>query len=291
MRIFLIINKFAGRNKNPEKVAGFIVSELQNRSCEVDFSFTGYRGHATKLAGEAYSEKYDIIVAVGGDGTVNEVACGLSGTDAVMGIIPTGSGNGLARELGISMKIRESTRNIVSGKPVKIDVCQINNQTFLCTAGIGFDATIADKMSRAKTRGFLQYVKLTVLESLSFQPFQIKMWMDGKNVEQKVFIVTFANARQFGNNAFIAPQAIIHDGFIEVVVIRPFSKIWLPVFGIALFAGFIPKLPFVKNYRVKQVELENADTRFYHFDGEPAELKLPAKVTIATKKLTILAGK
>ena len=109
-------------------------------------------------------------------------------------------------------------------------------------------------------------------------------------IERLVFLVTFANARQFGNNAFIAPKADISDGLMDVVVVKPFPKIWLPVFGIGLFLGIIPKLPFVEYHKAKQVELQFADTPFFHFDGEPGKLEIPAKIGVDSEKLFVLAG-
>ena len=288
--IFLIINKFAGNGKKRETSIGKAISWLQKNSGKVDLKYTEFPGHATQLAAEAAGNGFDIVVAVGGDGTVNEVAQGLIGTSTAMGILPIGSGNGLARELGISMNISESVSTLIRGKLLQIDVCRFNNQRFLCTAGIGFDAQVADKMSKASTRGFLRYIQLTIQESIAFKPFNIKMNINGMLVEKPVFLVTFANASQFGNNARIAPNASMTDGLIDIVVVNPFNKIWLPVFGIGLFMRIIPKFRFVNIYRAKQIEMEFADTGIYHFDGEPGKLTLPAKISVDSQKLKVVSG-
>lgn len=287
--IYLIINQFAGHGKKRKAAIECAVSFLEKKTGRVEFVYTQYPGHAIKLATKA-ADNFDIVVAVGGDGTVNEVAQGLIGTSTTMGILPLGSGNGLARELGISMNIMKSAQTLLEGKTQQIDVCKINNQRFLCTSGIGFDAQIADKMSKATTRGFLRYIQLTIKESVAFKPFKIKMKVDDILIEKSVFLVTFANASQFGNNARIAPNASMTDGLIDVVVVNPFNKIWLPVFGIGLFTRLIPKLPFVDCYKAKQIELEFADTGFYHFDGEPGKLTVPAKITMDSEKLRIIKG-
>jgi diacylglycerol kinase family enzyme len=180
---------------------------------------------------------------------------------------------------------------LIEGKVQQIDVCRINNQRFLCTSGIGFDAQVADKMSKAPTRGFLRYIKLTIAESMAFKPFKIKMKVDDLWIEKPVFLVTFANAGQFGNNAYIAPSASLTDGLIDVVVVNPFNKILLPVFGIGLFAKYIPKLKFVESYKAKQIELEFAGTNIYHFDGEPGKLTIPAAISIDSEKLFVVGGK
>ena len=288
--IFLIINKFAGHGRKRESSIESAISWLQKNAGKVDFKYTEFPAHATQLAAKAAENGFEIVVAVGGDGTVNEVAQGLIGTSTAMGILPIGSGNGLARELGISMNISESVRTLIEGKVHQIDVCRINNQRFLCTSGIGFDAQVADKMSKASTRGFLRYIQLTIQESIAFKPFKIKMNVNGNLVEKPVFLVTFANASQFGNNARIAPNASMTDGLIDVVVVNPFNKILLPVFGIGLFTRIIPKFWFVNIYRAKQIEMEFADTGIYHFDGEPGKLTVPAKISVDPEKLKVVSG-
>ena len=288
--IFLIINKFAGHGKKKEHLFAQIINDLQKQAEKVEFAYTEYPGHATELSAKAAAD-FDIVVAVGGDGTVNEVAQGLIGTSTPMGIVPMGSGNGLARDLGISMDILKSARTLIEGKTQQIDVCRINKQQFLCTSGIGFDAQVANKMSKAPTRGFLRYILLTLKECIAFKPFKIKMKVDGVFIEKPIFLVTFANASQFGNNAYIAPAASMTDGLIDVVVVNPFNKLLLPVFGIGLFARYIPKLPFVDCYKAKHIELEFAATTIYHFDGEPGKLVIPAGITLDSEKLFVIGGK
>jgi len=285
-KIFLIINKYAGHGLG-EKAIKSVVPFLKSQDYTVEYSFTNHPGHATELASKASTDGFDLVVAVGGDGTVNEVAQGLIGTNTVMGIIPMGSGNGLARELGISMNMLKSARSLINGLNLQLDVCKLNDQRFLCTSGIGFDAMIAYKMSKAVSRGFMKYVQLVIQESIFFRPLDVKMKIDGVAIEKPVFLITFANASQFGNNAFIAPAASMTDGLIDVIVVRKFAKIWMPVFGVALFTKFIPKLPFVDCYKAKQIELELAETPYYHFDGEPGQLVIPAKISLDEKKIWV----
>jgi len=289
-KIFLVINKYAGHGKG-YKAVDIIIPFLIKNGHSVEYSFTQDRGHATELAREASAGGFDLVVAVGGDGTVNEVAQGLIGTNIPMGIIPMGSGNGLARELGISMDMRKSAETLVKGINLRLDACKFNDQRFLCTSGIGFDALIADKMSKASSRGFLRYVQLVIQESIFFKPLPVKMKIDGVRIEKPVFLITFANASQFGNNAFIAPSASMTDDLIDVVVVSKFAKIWMPVFGIALFTKFIPKLPFVTCYKAKQIELEMADTPVFHFDGEPGKLIMPATIMLDSQKIFVRCEK
>jgi len=269
----------------------FVVPYLKKNGCEVMYSVTQYPGHASELAIKASGEGYDMVVAVGGDGTVNEVAQSLIGTDTPMGIIPIGSGNGLARELGLSTNMKKSARTLIEGKTIRIDVCSINNQRFLCTGGIGFDAQIANQMSRVSSRGFFRYIQLVVRESIFYKPTKVRMKIDGVRLEQSVFLVTFANASQFGNNAFIAPGASMTDGIIDVIVVKPFSRIWLPVFGMGLFIKIIPKLPFVDCYKARQIEVESIDVPYYHFDGEPGKLQTPAMIKLDAEKIWVRCRK
>jgi diacylglycerol kinase family enzyme len=185
------------------------------------------------------------------------------------------------------MDMYKSAKALIKGKNLKVDICKLNDQRFLCTSGIGFDAMIADKMSKASSRGFLKYVQLVIQESIFYKPIDVRMRIDGVLIEESVFLLTFANASQFGNNAFIAPAASMTDGLIDVVVVRKFAKIWMPVFALALFSKFIPKLPFVDCYKAKEIELEIADTPYYHFDGEPGQLTVPAKITLDDGKINI----
>jgi len=285
-KIFLIINNYAGHHKGAKAVE-IVIPLLLKNDYEVEYAFTQFAGHATELASKASSAGFVLVVAVGGDGTVNEAALGIIGTSTALGIIPVGSGNGLARELGISMNMRKSALNLIKGVNLQIDVCKLNNQPYLCTSGIGFDAQIADQMSKASSRGLFRYIQLVVKESLLYKPINVKLTIDGKQIHQAVFLVTFANASQFGNNAFIAPAASMTDGLMDVVVVKPFSKLWLPIFALALFTKFIDKLPFVDCYKARQVELEWADSSIFHFDGEPGQLTLPAHITIHSSKIFV----
>jgi len=285
-KIFLIINNYAGHQEGAKAVE-IVIPWLQKNGCEVEYTFTQYAGHATELALKASLAGFDLVVAVGGDGTVNEVAQGLIGTQTSMGIVPVGSGNGLARELGISMNMKKSAHTLIEGVNLQIDVCKLNNQRYLCTSGIGFDAQVADQMSKASSRGLQRYIQLVIKESIIYKPINVKMKIDGKLIHQPVFLITFANASQFGNNAYIAPAASMTDGLIDVIVVKPFHKIWLPILSLTLFTKIIHKLPFVDCYKASKVELEWADTSIFHFDGEPGTLTIPATITIDSNKIIV----
>lgn len=289
-KVFLIVNNKAGHGKG-QKTAELVLSFLNENGCTVEHAFTQYPGHATELASKASADGFDLVVAIGGDGTANETAQGLIGTATTFGIIPVGSGNGLAREAGIPVNIHKACHTLLQGVTRQIDVCRINNQRFFCTSGIGFDAHIAYEMSIASTRGFWRYVRLSVMESLFYKPMKVKINIDGKSMDYAAFLITFANASQYGNNIYIAPAASMSDGLIDVVVVKPFPKILLPVFGLALFFKVVHRLPFVDCFKAKEIELTLANTSDFHFDGELGKLQLPEKIFIDPEKLLIRCGK
>ncbi len=285
-KIFLIVNSHAGHRKGmvAARKTGAL---LRDQGYEVEIRYTENPGHATGLAVSASAQGFRPVVAVGGDGTVNEVARGLTGTDTPMGIIPVGSGNGLARELGISKNWRKCCSTLTGGTDILLDVGRVNNHHFFCTSGFGFNGRIAGKMEGSIRRGFLKYIGLVIRESLTYKPFPLRLIIGNETVENPVFMVAFANASQFGNNAFVAPGASMTDGYLDVVLTGSFPKIWLPVAALALFTKRFNKFPFVKSYRASRILVESAGGSEFHFDGEPGNLFLPAEVVVDSVKLKV----
>jgi YegS/Rv2252/BmrU family lipid kinase len=286
LKIFLIVNNHAGHHKGME-AARRAGSLLRGQGHDVDVEYTERPGHATALAQMASARGYSPVVAIGGDGTVNEVARGLAGSDTPMGIIPVGSGNGLARELGIPKNLATCSSILTGGKDILLDVGSVNHQHFFCTSGFGFNGRIAGKMGASKRRGFLKYIVLVIRESLTYRPFPVRLNIGGERIEKQVFMVAFANASQFGNNAYIAPGARMTDGLLDVVMVGSFGKIWLPLAGLALFAKRFTRLPFVKCFRTDRVLVESSGDSEFHFDGEPGELVIPAEVVPDAVKLKV----
>lgn len=288
-RLFFIINLHAGKGQ-AQNVLNTTIPQLQALRNKVDFAITEYAGHAIELAKKAQQENYDVVVAVGGDGTVNEVAKGLIGTATKLGIVPMGSGNGLARTLGVNKNTSQIVKLLASGASTAIDSCEIGSQMFLCTSGIGFDAHISHLMALEKKRGFLTYVRLVIRESLKYKAISLKMKIGSDEITTDAFLVTFANAPQFGNDAFIAPNARMTDGLIDVVVVRPFAKVLLPLFSVALFSKFIHQLPFVDCYQARSIEIISSSSPQIHFDGEPGKLLYPARVAILNDKISTITS-
>ncbi len=260
---------------------------FEKQSVNIIFDFTEREGHAVELAQNAAAEKYDIIVAVGGDGTVNEVARGVAGSGVAMGIIPIGSGNGLARELKIPLNIKKAIDIIIKGKDKSVDIWQMNNRVFLCAAGLGFDAAVAKKMTLSSKRGFWEYIRLTILESLTTKPVKVSLLIENHKIEKLVFLVSFANASQLGNNAFISPGAKADDGLIDIVLIKPMYKILYPVLGVSLFTKTIHWFKFFERHRANSVIIQNASTNLFHTDGESMEMEFPVHINLMKDKLKV----
>ena len=261
----------------------FIVSkDLERRKDDVCICKTLAKEDTASLIRDNF-EKYDIFVAAGGDGTVHTVASQLVGTEKILGVLPLGSGNGFAKEFGFKMNIRSLLSDIKRSESLNIDVIEINDKLCLNVAGIGLDSFVAHSFNNLKLRGFLPYVWLTLKTFLALRPFHIKIKIDGEEaISEKLFVLTIANTRQFGNNAYIAPEASPNDGMIDIVLIKPFPKILGWLFILRLFTKRINQSRYVKHLQTdKEIIIETDETRF-HIDGEPIEIS--GKVTIRIKR-------
>ncbi len=229
-----------------------------------------HMGHATALAKEAVEEKFNVVVAVGGDGTMNEVAQALMYTQTHLAVVPFGSGNGLARHLGIPMDTLASLQLINNSRVILADACTVNGQPYFCTSGVGFDAHIGYLFAESTSRGFSTYAKTTLREFTNYTAQSYGLWVDGKYVEDThAFMITFANASQYGNNAYIAPQASIEDGYMDVCIMRPFPFWAVPLIAFRIFNKTADKLPWWSTYRCKTAKVQRKEGGVIHLDGEP----------------------
>lgn len=233
-----------------------------------------------------------VFIAAGGDGTVHSVANELVGSEKILGVLPLGSGNGFAKEFGFKMNIRALLSNIEKNESMDIDVIDINNKLCLNVAGIGLDSFVAHSFNELNVRGFLPYVWLTMKTFLQLRPFHVNIKIGGDLVvSEELFVLTIANTRQFGNNAFIAPEARPNDGKIDLVLIKPFPKILGTIFVIRLFTKRINKSKYVRHITTdKEILIETNETRF-HIDGEPLEIKGEVVVRIKKEVLKVLKTK
>ena len=237
-------------------------------------------------------DKYNIFIAAGGDGTVHSVATMLIGSDKILGVLPIGSGNGFAKEFGFRPIIKPLLDDIECGDSFNIDVLQINDKLCLNVAGIGLDSLVAHSFDKLKLRGFFPYVWLTLKTFLQLRPVHVTIHIEGELVvSEKVFVLTIANTRQFGNNAFIAPLAVPNDGILDIVLIKPFPKIFGLLFMIRLFTKRINKSKYVTHIQTdKEVVIRTDETRF-HIDGEPFEISGEVVVKIKREMLKVLKTK
>jgi YegS/Rv2252/BmrU family lipid kinase len=270
-KVTIIINPVSGtisKNKIPR-----LASEiLPSQSFQTEIIYTQQPGHASQITQEALDKKVDYIVAAGGDGTVNEVARAMIHTSAILGIIPVGSGNGLARDLGIPMDIRKAIEIIAKGHNLTIDYGKANEHIFFCTCGVGFDAIVSEKFSEGKKRGSISYAKNAIAEYLKFKPDIYEITLEnGTTLREKAFLITCANASQYGNNAYIAPQADKRDGLMDIVVLAPINPFDVGPLAIQLFTKQIDHNQRVSYYRSRKAIIKRSHAGPMHVDGEPLQ--------------------
>lgn len=237
---------------------------------------------------EILSGNYSIVVACGGDGTVNQVASVIAQSKMALGIFPLGSGNGLARSNGIPLNLKKALDVIKQGNIKQIDGALINGKAFFCTAGVGFDAHIATEFAASTKRGFMTYFKTTLKEFFNYKPQNYKITIDGKSFETKAFLITIANAGQWGNDVFIAPEAELNDGILNISILKPFSKFSIPSIAIKLFSKKIHTSVCLQSENGKQIEIEFNGELPVHFDGEPMIVSKNISVTIMPLALKVI---
>jgi len=266
-KVFFIINKYSGTGYQPE-VEGKIITACGRVNLECTIEFTQRRGHATELAHYAVQQKFDAVFAVGGDGTVNEVAKGLINTGIVMGILPKGSGNGLARHLGIPMRLEGALELMTSKQNILMDTLVVNDKLSVNVSGIGFDGHVAGMFGNDGKRGLWGYGKLVLTEFQRYPEFKAELIVDGIRREREAFVIALANSSQFGNNAKIAPEASVCDQFMDVCVIRKVPFAQALGFTKKMFTGKINRSKFVEITKAKNIILNFSQPMAYHIDGE-----------------------
>lgn len=267
--VLFIVNKYAGTGYQPQ-VEGRILMACSKFDVECTIEFTAGPGHATELAKEGVSKKFDIVVAVGGDGTLNEVARGLLNTKTPMGIIPKGSGNGLARHLGISMKIDRALEQLLTGQAVHMDTFRLNNKLSLNVSGIGFDGHIANLFAKNKKRGFWTYARLVTLHYLTYKEFVAELEMENHAfAKHKSFMIAIANASQYGNNARVAPNASVTNESLQTAIIKKVPAQTGFQFAYQMFTGKLKTGKYYTCLTVNNGLIKVAEPTAYHVDGEP----------------------
>ena len=288
-RIVFFINPNSG-NRKKNNCIDLIKEYFVSENLDAEIFFTRFPGDAHQQVKERLNQKIKYFVAVGGDGTINEVASAIVNTDAVLGIIPFGSGNGLARHLKIPMNTKKALQIILRGNVIKMDYGQVNNRLFFCTTGIGFDAHIGHVFANTDGRGFINYIKATVSEFIKYKPKRYEIKLNQKTIFRDAFLITIANASQYGNNAHIAPKALVNDGQAEVTIMHPFPLINAPFLGSRLFLKNIHKSKFVETFRCNELIIRTKNPDVMHFDGEPGEIVEELKIKIVPNGLNVFVN-
>lgn len=275
-KALLIINPISG-GKLKGDVARKVMQRLRHRGIYVDVKYTRYGGHASEIASQASTEDYSLVIVAGGDGTVNETAAALRGSGMPMAIIPCGSGNGLARHIGLAPDIDKALDVIEKEHIINCDCGEVNGKPFFCTFGMGFDAAVSHKFAASKHRGPINYVRSAVKEFFSYEPASYRLTINGETFEFKAFLITVANASQYGNNAFIAPYASIKDGLLDITIFHDGNPLQLATAGVELFSGRLERNVIVQQFSVAEATIET-ETKVAHIDGEPIDMETPVEV-------------
>lgn len=300
--IAFIINPVSGSKetqKEKRKLPKLIMQLLDKEQWLPNIAFTEYAGHATELARQYARMGFDAVVAVGGDGTVNEVAKGLikgctpsdNGHQTALGLIPMGSGNGFARHLNVPIRPQKAIEMLNRSEPISVDYGLANGKLFVSTCGTGFDAVVAEHFAGSNKRGFMTYFQNVLHDIFSYTPQTYHIVGDGLDVTHKAFLITFANANQWGYEALIAPKASMQDGKMDIMLVSSHAILGSASLALRLFAGSIDDSHFMNTLRAKEVTLEREEEAPFHIDGDPVEMEKDIHIKIVADGLRVLVEK
>jgi diacylglycerol kinase (ATP) len=288
-KALFIINPVSG-GKKKDGVPELISKYLDHAIFEYETIFSTGVKHARDVAREVASQ-FDIIVAVGGDGTINEVASAIAGTDTVLGVIPYGSGNGLSRFLDVPMDARGAIGLLNKARIITIDAGKMNGKWFFNMAGMGFDAHISHVFAHgSKKRGFFSYFKSSLREIANYKAQTYQLDIDGVKYEREAFMLSLANSSQYGNNAHVSPKASVQDGLLDVCIIKPFPLYRFPEMGIRMFNKTADQSKYVEIIKGKHIAITRSQAGPIHLDGEPREADIDLTVDIVPCALKIIVG-
>lgn len=286
-KAIFVINLVSGTSSKAG-VPNLIEEHLDKEKFDYEIAITEYAGHASEIASRAKDNGADIVVAVGGDGTVNEVARAIVHSNTALGIMPCGSGNGLARHLLLPMNLKKSIEIINACEIRDLDYGVINGYPFFCTCGMGFDAFISQKFAEAGKRGPITYAENILREGLKYKP-ETYVVEDENGVHQyKAFLISCANASQYGNNAYIAPQASMSDGLMDVIIMEPFDVFEAPQVSIDMFNKTLDKNSKIKTFRCRKLHIHRSQPGVIHYDGDPVMTGEEIDVELLPKGIKML---
>lgn len=286
-RIAFVINPKSGADRKTDRVA--LIRSLLSDTYDATIFEWKKVSDRDEIFNNVLNGGFDIAVAVGGDGTVSQLASALSGSEVALGIIPFGSGNGLARHLGVPLDSAAAMKLLETGSIRTMDKGVVNGHDFFCTSGTGFDARIGKLFAESTKRGFWTYTKLTLKEYSKYHSEFYEIRIDGHSIERNAFLVTIANAGQYGNDAWIAPAASVTDGLLQVVILKPF-RVWnLPVLVNKMFGKKTDQSHLVETFSGKEIRITRTTRGPAHYDGEPADFDavLDIKIVPACLKVVV----
>jgi len=290
LKIRFILNPHSGRNARRPRLAGDIREFIARRGLDATLVATTGPGHATELAREAVEAGCERIVAVGGDGTMNEIAQALVHTPAALALVPCGSGNGLALHLGLPTEINRALDLAVDplAEVTTIDTGLVNGRPFFNAMGSGFDAEISRRFNHLKRRGLPAYLRTGLLAFLHRRTAQVVIRSGGHSVALETLIVTVANSEQYGNGARIAPGAQVDDGALDLVAVRPVGFLTSVPLIARLFLGTIHRSPRVVCLRGARFTVERPSAGLIHTDGETHETGATLEIEVRPRSLRLL---
>ena len=286
-KLLFIANPISGTH-DKQPIIDALPRYLDSERYDYTVSWTDHRGHAAELAQEASEASFDVCVAIGGDGTVNEVARSLRHSATALAIIPMGSGNGLARHLQIPMDPEKALRIVADCHIEDLDYGLINDRPFFCTCGMGFDAFISEKFAGSGKRGLMTYIENTLKGGLSYQPETYELVIDGQTEVHKAFLIACGNASQYGNNFYIAPQASMSDGLLDVTIIEPLGVLEAPQLVMQMLNKTLDTNSHVQTFRCQSLHVHRAQSGVIHYDGEPAEAGEDIDIRLIPKGLRVV---
>ncbi len=286
-KIAFIVNPISG-TQSKEHVLNLLDEKMDKARYTWEVIYTERAGHAVEIAAQQARQKTDVVVAIGGDGTINEIARSLVHTETALGIIPCGSGNGLARHLHIPMAPRKALEILNEGYSDIIDYGKINGVDFFCTCGMGFDAFVSLKFAHAGKRGLLTYLEKTLQESLKYHPETYELETEDGISRYKAFLIACGNASQYGNNAYITPQATLTDGLLDVTILEPFTVLDVPALAFQLFNKTIDQNSRIKTFRCRKLRIHRTAPGVVHFDGDPMHAEEDVNIEIIQHGLRVI---
>lgn len=287
--IAFVVNPISGIHSK-DGFPALVADSLNHELYDYQIHYTAYVGHAAELARQFTSQHFDVVAAVGGDGTVNEVARSLVDTETTLAIVPCGSGNGLARHLCLPIDIKRSIGIINQCHTELFDYGIVNGLPFFCTCGVGFDAFISLKFAESGKRGPITYVENVLKEGLKYKPETYVVTDDSGIHHYKAFLIACANASQYGNNAYIAPGATMKDGQMDVIIMEPFDSLEAPQIAADLFMKTLSNNSKIKTFRTQRLHIHRTEPGAIHYDGDPIMTGTDIDVSIRHLGLPIITN-